>query len=95
MVVEKFWIRQYHQCEPYEIKNMDKTGHEIRAALKGYILDFISHYVRTADNLLQETYEMAYKYLKTAQAGIKTPLQCFKTLANIRLLRDPKKDNLY
>ena len=71
--LERKWTtngkQQSHRCATYAIANMKETGQQMLKYVDENINSTIAYYIGDSDELLQETYRMAYKHSEIAEAS--------------------------
>jgi hypothetical protein len=71
--LERKWTtngkQRSHPCATYAIANMKETGKQMLKFVDENINTAIEHYIGDSDELLQETYRMAYKHSEIAEAS--------------------------
>lgn len=71
--LERKWTtngeRRSYRCATYAIVNMKETGQQMLKFVEDNITTAIAYYIGDSDELLRETYSMAYKHSESAEAS--------------------------
>jgi len=60
---------QFYKCASYAIVNMKETGKQLMRFVEENMKAWIAYFVSESDELLQSTYDMAFKHSENAEAS--------------------------